>query len=123
MKLITAAIRKKLEANFKKTSATGETVPVVLKLFGGSCFTWLITDIDTDGDTMMGLCDIGQGHCDFGSVSLSKLSSTRFPPFGLGVERDLYFSGGTVESFRAYYEKSKEDEEGNPTRQGSLNGC
>jgi hypothetical protein len=112
MKLITADIRKKLEANYKKTSETGETGKVVLKLFGGSNMTWLITDIDPDGDTMMGLCDIGMGCCEYGSVSLSELQSIKFPPFGLGVERDMYFKGGTVQQFQEYYDKH-----------GTLNGC
>lgn len=112
MKLITADIRKKLEKNYQQVSETGESGPVVLKLFGGSNMTWLITDIDPDGDTMMGLCDIGQGFCEFGSVSLSELQSIRFPPFGLGVERDMSFKGGPVKQFQEYYDKN-----------GTLNGC
>jgi len=112
MKLITADIRKKLEKNYLKSSETGETQPVVLKLFGGSSMTWLITEIEPNGDTMWGLCDIGQGCCEFGTVSLSELQSVRFPPFGLPVERDMYFSGGSVDSFRKYYDEH-----------GTLNGC
>jgi hypothetical protein len=111
-KLITAEIMKKLQANNKIASETGESVNVVLKLFGGSCFTWLITEIEPDGDTMRGLCDIGQGCCEYGSVSLRELQSVRFPPFGLGVERDRWFKGGSVQKFRDYYDKH-----------GSLNGC
>ena len=112
MKLITAAIRKKLEAANAKANETGETGDVLLKLFGGSNMTWLITEIEPEGDIMRGLCDIGMGCCEFGTVSLSELASIRFPPFGLGVERDLHFSGGTVDSFRKYY-----------NTHGSLNGC
>ena len=112
MKLITADIRKKLEKNYQKTLETGESQNIVLKLFGGSNMTWLITEIEPDNDIMWGLCDIGMGCCEFGTVSLSELESTRFPPFGLGVERDMYFSGGTVDSFREYYNEH-----------GSLNGC
>jgi hypothetical protein len=112
MKLITADIRKKLEKNYEQVCETGESGDVVLKLFGGSSCTWLITDIDPDGDTMMGLCDIGMGCCEFGSVSLRELETTKFPPFGLGVERDQWFRGGPVSQFQDYYEKN-----------GSLNGC
>jgi len=112
MKLITKAIQNKLEANYAKTAETGEETEVVLKLFGGSNMTWLITDIDPDGDTMMGLCDIGMGYCEYGSVSLRELQSIKFPPFGLGVERDRYFKGGKVEQFQEYYDKHN-----------SLNGC
>jgi len=112
MKLITADIQKKLERNHAKASETGESVPIVLKLFGGSNCTWLITEIEPNNDTMWGLCDIGHGFCEFGTVSLSELKTTRFPPFGLGVERDMYFSGGSVEKFNEYYDKN-----------GTLNGC
>ena len=112
MQLITTSIQKKLEANFKKTMETGETGKVVLKLFGGSNMVWLITDIDIDNDIMSGLCDIGQNCCEYGTVSLSELKSLRFPPFGLGVERDRHFKGGTVEEFLKYYNEH-----------GTLAGC
>ena len=95
MKLITADIQKKLEKNYKKTFETGETGDVVLKLFGGGAMTWLITEIEPEGNVMWGLCDLGMGCCEYGTVSLSELKSVKFPPFGLGVERDMYFSGGS----------------------------
>ena len=107
MQLITKSIQKKLEANFKKTCETGETGKVVLKLIGGSNMTWLITDIDTDNDTMSGLCDIGMDCCEYGTVSLRELMSLRFPPFGLGVERDRHFKGGAVKSFRDFYNEHR----------------
>ena len=113
MKLLTKFIKEKLEKNFRRTMETGESGDVVLKLFGGSSMTWLITDIDPDdGNTMNGLCDIGMGCCEFGSVSLSEITSVKFPPFGLGVERDLHFKGGPISKFQEYYDKH-----------GSLVGC
>lgn len=112
MKLITANIQKKLTANYKKAEETGDSGEVVLKLFGGSACTWLITEIEPDGDIMRGLCDIGLGCCEYGTVSLSELKETRFPPFGLPVERDMHFSGGSIESFREYYNEHQ-----------TLNGC
>lgn len=112
MKLITAAIMTQLKKNFKKTMETGESGNIVLKLFGGSGCTWLLTDIDDDDDTLSGLCDIGMGCCEFGTVSLRELQTTKFPPFGLGVERDLWFKGGSIEQFQKYYDDH-----------GSLNGC
>jgi len=103
MKLITANIQKKLTKNHVKACETGESGDVVLKLFGGSNCTWLITEIEPNGDTMRGLCDIGMGICEYGTISLSELKSVKFPPFGLGVERDMHFSGGSIESFQDYY--------------------
>ena len=63
----------------------------VLKLFTpwGRC-TWLLTEIDADGDTMFGLCDLGQGCPELGYVSLAELQSLR-GPMGLTVERDMHF--------------------------------
>jgi len=87
MKLFTKAIEKKLIANGNKPEA--ERVPV-LKLFGGGACTWLISE--KDGDTLFGLCDLGFGFPELGYVSLAELESVKFPPFGLGVERDLGFS-------------------------------
>ena len=87
MKLFTKAIEKKLTANVNKPEA--ERVPV-LKLFGGGACTWLISE--KDGDTLFGLCDLGFGYPELGYVSLAELESVKFPPFGLGVERDLWFS-------------------------------
>ena len=112
MKLITADIQKKLEKNYQRTIETGKSNDVVLKLFGGSNMNWLITEIEPDNDIMWGLCDIGMGCCEYGTVSLSEIKSVKFPPFGLGVERDMSFKGGSVESFRNYYKEN-----------GTLNGC
>jgi hypothetical protein len=111
MKLITSTIEKKLKKNFEKVQQTGETGKVELKLFGGN-FTWLITEMEEDNDTLRGLCDIGHGFCEFGTVSLKEIKSIRLPPFGLGIERDMYFSGGTVEKFQKYYDEH-----------GTLTGC
>ena len=104
-KLITLDILKKLQANNKIASQTGESTPVILKLFGGNC-TWVINEIEPDGDTLLGLCDIGHGCCEYGTVSLNELKSIRFPPFGLPIERDRYFKEGTIQSFRNYYQEN-----------------
>lgn len=108
MKLITKSIRTKLEKNYQ----THNDTDAVLKLFGGSNCTWLITQIDPDGDTLYGLADIGHGNCEYGSVSLSELQAIRFPPFGLGIERDMFFKGGKVSDFLKYYNEKN-----------TLNGC
>jgi len=96
MKLLTKAIEKQLVANHLKTydqdEPDGSYHKPVLKLFGGSSATWLITEMD--GDTLYGLCDLGLGTPELGYVSLSELESIRFPPFGLPVERDGWFEAG-----------------------------
>ena len=89
MKLMTKAIKAKLEKNANGDAAN--TKPV-LKLFNpcGSA-SWLITELATDGDTMFGLCDLGCGEPELGCVSLAELEAVSVPPFGMTIERDLYF--------------------------------
>ena len=105
MKLITKAIEKQLEANHLRSIAAKPVKPV-LKLFGGSSATWLITDIDPDGDTLFGLCDLGMGTPELGYVSLSELKSIKFPPFGLPIERDRWFEAD--KTLTDYWLESKE---------------
>ena len=89
MQLMTKQIKAKLLLNGDVKDHDHQ--PVV-KFFGGSACTWLITEMDyIDEDTMYGLCDLGMGYPELGNVSLKELESMKFPPFGLGVERDLHF--------------------------------
>lgn len=52
--------------------------------------TWLASEIDSDGDTLFGLADLGFGCPELGCFSLAEIAAVRLP-FGLGIERDLYF--------------------------------
>ena len=103
MKLFTKEIREKLLKNGHKThqaltaeDADGNTpahYPVV-KLFtpDANC-TWLLSEIepDTNDDIAFGLCDLGFGTPELGSVSIAEIESIR-GQFGLPVERDMYFT-------------------------------
>jgi hypothetical protein len=52
----------------------------------------ILTEIDPeDPDIAFGLCDLGFGYPELGSVSLSELESVR-GQLGLPIERDLYFT-------------------------------
>lgn len=65
----------------------------VVKLFtpdGGA--TWLLTELDPeDTDIAYGLCDLGMGNLELGSVRLSEVATVR-GKFGLPVERGLWFA-------------------------------
>ena len=64
----------------------------VVKLFtpDASC-TWLLTEIDPiRPDIAFGLCDLGLGSPEIGSVQLSEIATIR-GRLGLSVERDIYF--------------------------------
>lgn len=92
MKLLTKPIEKKLIANHEENKAAGDKdhKPVV-KFFGGGACTWLITEYDPESRIYFGLCDLGMGCPELGYVSREELESIKFPPFRLGVERDMYF--------------------------------
>jgi len=93
MRILTKSIEKKLRANHAATiAAEGENLghkPVV-KLFGGAAFTFLASEMD-DENNLYGLADLGWGSPELGSTSFAEIAATRFPPFGLGVERDRGF--------------------------------
>jgi Protein of unknown function (DUF2958) len=88
--LIPDALRPQLAANAAEPD--GDHVPV-LKLFNpAGPGTWLITELDPDGDTMFGLCDLDMGCPELGAVSLRELAGVTLP-FGLTIERDVVFDG------------------------------
>tara|TARA_Y100000310_G_scaffold323819_1_gene384764 strand:+ start:46 stop:375 length:330 start_codon:yes stop_codon:yes gene_type:complete len=89
MKLITKEVERKLARNATISPAGRE--PVVKFFDPSGAATWLISEIDDDGDTMFGLADLGMGYPELGYVSLAELKSVK-GSFGLGIERDLYFS-------------------------------
>ncbi len=112
MKLLTANIHKRLVCNGRlRQQRQQEEKPEpdfwpVVKLFtpDGAC-TWLLTEIDPDEpDVAFGLCDLGFGCPELGSVSLSELESVR-GRLGLPIERDLYFKA--VKSLSAYADEAR----------------
>lgn len=97
MKLLTQAQRAQLlengrrQAAVKGTPAEIDFKPVV-KLFNPcGAATWLLTEIDPGDETVAwGLCDLGMGFPEFGTVSLEELAAYR-GPLGFRIERDRYF--------------------------------
>lgn len=98
MDLLTPELRERLIAN---GTARGDAVrrgwpepdPAPVVKFFNPCgaATWLLTELDSDGDTLFGLCDLGFGCPELGSASLAEIAVVRVP-FGLGIERDLHFA-------------------------------
>ena len=89
MILISDDIRVRLLAN-GAVEEGADHLPVV-KLFNPcGAATWIITEMMADGDTLFGLCDLGFGSPELGTVSLAEIESVK-GPLGLGIERDLYF--------------------------------
>jgi hypothetical protein len=94
MKLMTKEIEAKLPPLYSTEGTPLSLKKVAVKFFGGAACTWLIFEgsRQKNGDLLMfGWCDLGMGCPELGYVSLSELEEAKFPPFGLGVERDIYF--------------------------------
>lgn len=88
MILLTDELRTQLLANGRQRDV--DHVPAV-KLFNPfGAGVWLANELDEDGDIMFGLADIG--YPELCSFSLEELSSLRLP-FGMGIERDILFTG------------------------------
>jgi hypothetical protein len=84
-----------LLARLHANAEAGDSIdPVpVLKLFNPvGVGTWLITEIQPDGDTLFGLCDLDMGFAELGYVCLSEITAVRLPG-GLAIERDVHFQG------------------------------
>jgi hypothetical protein len=113
MKLLTKEIRDQLLRNgrltdhYAGTDSEPDFIPVV-KLFtpDANC-TWLLTEVDpADPDIAFGLCDLGMGFPELGSVSISELESVR-GKLGLPVERDLHFR--PTKTISAYAEEARRE--------------
>lgn len=88
MILLTDTQRDRLLANGRDRDQ--DHIPIVKFFNPFGVGVWLATELDEDGDIMFGLADIG--YPELGSWSLNELRSIRLP-FGMGIERDLLFTG------------------------------
>lgn len=93
-KLITKDLLKKFEKYpLYSQDGKGMDAKVLVKFFGGSAATWLITEASPteDGDwELFGYITLDGYDWEWGYVMLSELQNLRFPPFGLPIERDMY---------------------------------
>ena len=112
MQLLTAAIRARLLANGRQQAATNpdaddiDFAPVVRLFNPCGAATWLLTELDPDEpDIAFGLCDLGMGTPELGTVRISELESYR-GRLGLGIERDMHWTPrGTLRDYaRAAWE-------------------
>lgn len=97
MKLLTQSQHAQLIRNGQRQDpvrGTPEEIdfrPVVKLFTPDAACTWLLTELDSaDPDIAFGLCDLGMGTPELGTVRLSELAALR-GRLGLPVERDRYF--------------------------------
>ena len=93
MQLLTPEQRETMLANGRRYQFDPDFEPnPVVKLFTpwAAC-TWLLTDLDPDDDDIAsGLCDLGFGEPEIGSVRISEIAGLRGPG-GSCAERDVNF--------------------------------
>ena len=87
MMLLTKALKQQLLRNGLDQK---DHQPVVKFFTPDAQCTWLISEMEEDGDTLFGLCDLGMGFPEMGNVSLTELTSVR-GKMGLPIERDRHF--------------------------------
>lgn len=74
----------------RRDGDTPDHIPVVKLFTPDASATWLISEIDPEApDLAFGLCDLGYGCPEIGSVSITELTDLR-GHLGLPVERDLH---------------------------------
>lgn len=104
MLLMTKELEKKFE-KYPIGSQEGlmEDAEVVVKYFNpAGSGTWLITEGEKQENgnwLMFGYCHIFEW--EWGYVMLSELESIQLP-FGLGIEREMYVTGGKVSDYVDY---------------------
>ncbi len=107
MKLITVEQRRKMLEKGRKSMENENVNPwPVVKLFtpDANC-TWLLAELDPqEPDIAFGLCDLGMGFPELGSVRISEIESVR-GRFGLPVERDRHFKAN--KTLRAYADEAR----------------
>ena len=100
MKLMTKEIEEKLKSSHTDNRPLMER-EVVVKYFNPTgAGTWLITNGEKDEDgnwLLFGYCHIFDW--EWGDVYLPELQELKLPPFGLGIERDLYAAYKPVKEF------------------------
>ena len=101
MMLMTKELEKMLELYpIGSQDGKGMDAEVIVKYFNPcGAGTWLITEGEKqeDGDWLFfGYCHITEW--EWGYVLLSELESVRLP-FGLTIERELYYTGKTVKDY------------------------
>lgn len=94
MQLIPDDIRVRLLANGAAflSDESFDPEPVVKLFTPDAGATWLLASLDPeDPDVAFGLCDLGVGFPELGTVSLAEIAEVR-GAIGLPVERDLLFA-------------------------------
>ena len=104
MNLLTYRVTERLLNNGAVPDGTDHK-PVVKFFTPDAGATWLITEMSPDEpDSLFGLCDLGLGCPELGTVSLLELKGLR-GNLGLRVERDRHFKA--IHTLSVYAEAAR----------------
>lgn len=97
MKFLTKEIKNK----FAKIGSQAEVEdPVVIAKFFNPCGgqTWLATEYDEENKMFYGYVSLfnTEHENEWGYFSQEELESIKTRPFGLGIERDMYFNSAPI---------------------------
>ncbi len=93
MQLLTQEQKELLLKNGLPENRDKDHPPVVKLFLPETACTWLLSELDHEEPNIaFGLCDLGMGFPELGSVFLSELDEIRSPRLKLPVERDLHFN-------------------------------
>lgn len=109
MELLTPEQREQMLANGRANAGRAETtdfMPVVRLFCPWNDAIWLLTELDPENpDIAFGLCDLGMGFPELGTVSLAELASIE-GPLGLRIQRDESFTPTRRLSTYSYFARS-----------------
>lgn len=91
MYLLTLAQVDQMLKNGSPENRGNDHIPVVKLFLPGTACTWILTELDPEEPSFaFGLCDLGMGFPELGTVDLNELMEIRAGNV-FRVERDLYF--------------------------------
>src|ERR1051326_6763444 len=106
MELLTPQQREQMLTNGRANEGREESedfAPVVRLLCPWNEAVWLLTELDpNDPDIAFGLCDLGMGFPELGTVRISELEAIE-GPHGLRIQRDEGFVPTRKLSTYAYF--------------------
>ena len=97
MKLLTKAIIKKAPALYSQDGKDPKDVNIVAKFFTPwGKWSWFMTELDPETGDAFGFVDGQFPEIELGYFNINELAKIR-GQFGLGVERDISFTGTLAE--------------------------
>lgn len=100
MKLLTKEIINKLPSIGSQDGKDPSEIPVIIKFFTPwTNWTWYVTEGEKRDDDYLFFGLVNGFESELGYFSLKELESVR-GPFGLKIERDMYFEGKTLKDVK-----------------------